>query len=79
MNTFEKLQQLPAGPPADYLDQMRRSLPTELINEGIICDFMLGIAKDDHVFFFCDIMEHLSDQNTIIESFRNGKYVIYFE
>jgi len=39
---------------------------------------MLGIAKDDHVFF-CDTMEHLSDQNTIIESFGNGKYIIYFE
>ena len=38
---------------------------------------MCGMKVDDNVVSLCDIMEHLSDQNTLIESFRNGKSHIY--
>jgi len=78
VKTVDKLQHiLPAGVPADYLDQLRRLLPTEQINEGFIYDLMQGIIVDDDVFSFCDIMERLSDQNTHIECFRNGKLHIF--
>jgi len=78
MKTVDKLRQLfPAELPADYLDGLNRSLPTEQINERIICYLMCGMKVDDNVVSLCDIMEHLSDQNTLIESFRNGKSHIY--
>jgi len=73
VKTVNKLKQIsPAGVSADCLNQLRRLPSTEMINEAIIASVLNEIATHDNVFSFCDIMECLSDQNSLIECLRNG-------
>jgi len=76
--TVDKLKQLMAELPDDYLDQLRSLPTTELINEAIVGNVMCAIKEDEDVFAFCDIVENLCNEiasKRVIEALRNGIYV----